>query len=196
MHGEQLKDIRERRGWSQEQMATEIGVSRILLGQMERGQAPIEARTEHLVNRLREFMVDLRGLEPAANDAFRVVSQSFKASVPGGNAAELVGLRVVETGEVMGICRLELPISGDDEQQRRQVEAIVKERVPEAACQIWDYQHKYRCGLVTDDGRKIEVTFVRRGVSESDVRIQADKLAALVTSHESLMQRAASSNGQ
>lgn len=185
MRAEQLKEIREQRGWSQEQMGTEIGVSRVLLGQMERGQAPIEPRTEHLVNRMREFMVDLRELEPEAHGAFDALRRSFDATVPDGNSAELVGLRIVETGEVMGICRLNLPISGDDEQQRQQVEAIFKERVPEAICQIWDYQHKYRCGLVTDEGKKLEVFFVRRGLSDRDARVQADRLAELVANASS-----------
>jgi transcriptional regulator with XRE-family HTH domain len=180
MTSAQLKDIRERRGWSQDHMAAEVGVSRVLLGQMERGQAPIEPRTEHLVNRMREFMVDLRDLESDARHDFSRLSERFASAVPGGNSAELVGLRVVETGEIMGICRLSLPISGDDEEQRSQVENIIKERVPAAICQIWDYQHKYRCGLVTDEGRKIEVSFVRRGISDVDVRIQADKLAQLI----------------
>jgi transcriptional regulator with XRE-family HTH domain len=186
MHPEQLRVIREHRGWSQDYMASEIGVSRVLLGQMERGQAPIEPRTEHLVNRLREFAVDLRDLEAKASDAFRALQEDFDATVPGGNSAELVGLRVVETGEVMGICRLKLPISGDDEQQRCQVEAIIQERVPEATCQIWDYQHKYRCGLVNSEGKKIEVSFVRRGVSDGDVRMQAEKLARLVADSKTI----------
>ena len=188
MQPEQLKAVRESRGWSQEQMAAEVGVSRVLLGLMERGQAPIETRTEHLVNRMREFMVDLRELEKEAQQAMLAIRQSFDATVPGGNSAELVGLRTVETGEVMGICRLKIPISGDDEEQRRQVEAIVRERVPQAKCQIWDYQHKYRCGLVTDGGEKIEVSFVRRDVSDADVRIHAERLAKLLidatTRHE------------
>lgn len=31
---------------------------------------------------------------------------AFDAMVPGGNASELVGFRVVDTGELMAICRL------------------------------------------------------------------------------------------
>ena len=98
MQAEQLKAIRERRHLSQEQMAAEIGISRVLLGQMERGQARIEPRTEHLVNRMREFMVDLRDLEPGAQTALRAISDKFDTGIPGGNSAELVGLRRVETG--------------------------------------------------------------------------------------------------
>ena len=184
MQPDQLKAVRERMGWSQDKMASEVGVSRVLLGLMERGQAPIASRTEHLVNRMREFMVDLRGLEPEAQEAIQVLRKSFDATEPGGTSAELIVLRIVETGEVMGICRLNLPISGDDEQQLRQVEAIFKERVFQARCQIWDYQHKYRCGLVNDNGQKIEVSFIRRGVSDRDVRIQADRLAQLVADAE------------
>lgn len=178
----QLKAIRERRDWSQDRMATEIGVSRVLLGQMERGQAPIEPRTEHLVNRLREFMVDLGPLEADARRAMDGLVRGNEARVPGGNAAELVGLRIVETGEVMGICRLKIGISGDDEEQRAQVEAIFRELVPEAVCQIWDYQHKYRCGLVVD-GEKLEVSFVRRGVTDADARAHAAVLAGKVAAH-------------
>ena len=185
MKGEQLRRIREHRGWSQDKMAGEIGVSRVLLGLMERDQAPIEPRTEHLVNRMREFMVDLRELEKEAQSAVQALSRRFNATVPVSNAAELVGLRFVETGEVMGICRLKLPLGGDDEDQLRQVEAIIRERVPTAVCQIWDYQHKYRCGLVTEEGEKIEVSFVRRGVSEVEVRCHAERLAELVATASS-----------
>ena len=80
----------------------------------------------------------------------------------------------------MGICRLKLPISGSDEEMRRQVECIVREVVPEARCEIWDYQHKYRCGVVTEKGQKVEVSFVRRGVSDADVRIHAEKLSQMI----------------
>ena len=32
--------------------------------------------------------------------------KAFDDLVPGGNAGELIGFRVADTGEVMGICRL------------------------------------------------------------------------------------------
>lgn len=181
MNGAQLKAIRERRGWSQEQMAAEIGVSCVLLGQMERGQAPIEPRTEYLVNRMREFLVELGPLEAEARAMMTQLRASHEEAVPGGNAAELVGLRLVETGEVMGVSRLKLEISGDQEEQRKQIESIFKSYVSEAVCEIWDYGHKYRCGLILD-GRKIEVPFTRRGVTEKEARAQAELLAEKVAS--------------
>jgi hypothetical protein len=131
---------------------------------------------------MREFTVDLRELEPKAQSALHDIAKSFDLTISGGNSAELVGLRAVETGEIMAICRLRLPISGDDETQRKRVEAIVREVVPEAICQIWDYEHKYRCGLVTESGEKIEVSFVRRGVNDADVRAHARRLALLIES--------------
>lgn len=45
MTADDLKTARKALGLSQEDMAEAIGVSRVLLGQMERGQAPIEKRT-------------------------------------------------------------------------------------------------------------------------------------------------------
>lgn len=45
MQAEDLKQARKALGLSQEEMADAIGVSRVLLGQMERAQAPIEKRT-------------------------------------------------------------------------------------------------------------------------------------------------------
>ncbi|WP_416463165.1 helix-turn-helix domain-containing protein [Sphingomonas sp. VDB2] len=45
MQAEDLKSKRLDMGLSQADFADAIGVSRVLLGQMERGQAPIEKRT-------------------------------------------------------------------------------------------------------------------------------------------------------
>jgi len=45
MQPEELKALRKSVGWSQAEMAEAIGMSRVLIGQMERGQAPIEKRT-------------------------------------------------------------------------------------------------------------------------------------------------------
>ncbi|MFQ3894628.1 helix-turn-helix transcriptional regulator [Sphingobium sp. R-7] len=45
MQADELKAARKVMGLSQEQMAEAIGLSRVLIGQMERGQAPIEKRT-------------------------------------------------------------------------------------------------------------------------------------------------------
>lgn len=46
MQPDGLKAIRKELGLSQQQFATALGVSRVLVGQMERAQAPIETRTE------------------------------------------------------------------------------------------------------------------------------------------------------
>lgn len=46
MQGEQLKAIRKGLGWTLAKMAEELGMSETYVGQMERGQKPIERRTE------------------------------------------------------------------------------------------------------------------------------------------------------
>lgn len=45
MQPDEMKELRKSVGWSQAEMAEAIGMSRVLIGQMERGQAPIEKRT-------------------------------------------------------------------------------------------------------------------------------------------------------
>ena len=42
---EELRAIRKGLGWTLERMAAEIGMSETYVGQMERGQKPIERRT-------------------------------------------------------------------------------------------------------------------------------------------------------
>jgi DNA-binding XRE family transcriptional regulator len=45
MQPDELKALRKDAGMTQDELAEAIGVSRVLIGQMERGQAPIEKRT-------------------------------------------------------------------------------------------------------------------------------------------------------
>ncbi|GLT00146.1 hypothetical protein GCM10007897_15300 [Sphingobium jiangsuense] len=45
MQPDELKELRKALGLSQQEFADALGVSRVLVGQMERGQAPIERRT-------------------------------------------------------------------------------------------------------------------------------------------------------
>ncbi|SCW77876.1 Helix-turn-helix [Sphingobium faniae] len=45
MQPDELKALRRDADMTQDQLAEAIGVSRVLIGQMERGQAPIEKRT-------------------------------------------------------------------------------------------------------------------------------------------------------
>lgn len=183
MTGSQFKRIREGLGWSQERMATEIGVSRVLVGQMERDQAPIESRTEQLVNRKREYFVDLGPLEGRALEMMNALRTEFYQSVPTGNASALIGIKLISEREIVGICGENEEIIGDEESQRLQVESIIREFVPSARVQIWDYSHKFRCGLVLDDGKKIEVEFVRRGVRPEDVRMHGQLLKDKIVAH-------------
>lgn len=46
MQPDELKALRKSIGWTQDQMAEAIGMSRVAIGLMERGNAPIEKRTE------------------------------------------------------------------------------------------------------------------------------------------------------
>lgn len=45
MQPDELKELRKALDLSQQEFADALGVSRVLVGQMERGQAPIERRT-------------------------------------------------------------------------------------------------------------------------------------------------------
>ena len=46
MQGGELKAIREALGWGQRKFAEEIGMTQTFIGLMERGERPIERRTE------------------------------------------------------------------------------------------------------------------------------------------------------
>lgn len=46
MQGEQLRSIRKDLGWTIAEMAKQLGMSETYVGQMKRGQKPIERRTE------------------------------------------------------------------------------------------------------------------------------------------------------
>jgi transcriptional regulator with XRE-family HTH domain len=58
MQGSDLKAIREHLGLSQDEMAERLGLSRVMVGLMERDQRPIERRTEQAAL-LIHVMVDL-----------------------------------------------------------------------------------------------------------------------------------------
>ncbi len=45
MQGEEMRAIRKALGWTLEAMADALGMSETYVGQMERGQKPIEKRT-------------------------------------------------------------------------------------------------------------------------------------------------------
>jgi len=52
MQGDELKAIRKGLGWTLARMAEQLGMSETYVGQMERGQKPIERRTELAVRYL------------------------------------------------------------------------------------------------------------------------------------------------
>lgn len=52
MQGSQLREARKRLGWTQGRMAAELDMSATFIGLMERGDRPIERRTELAVRAL------------------------------------------------------------------------------------------------------------------------------------------------
>lgn len=61
MQGDQLKAARQSMGLSQADLAEHLGLSRVFIGLMERGDKPIEARTELAVLYLVEHPERLQG---------------------------------------------------------------------------------------------------------------------------------------
>lgn len=59
-------------------------------------------------------------------------------------------------------------ISGSAEEKRKRSEEIVQAIIPEAKCEIWDYEHRIRCGLVDRDGEKKEFSLLLENL-EQDV---------------------------
>ncbi len=45
-------------------------------------------------------------------------------------------------------------------------QSIFSDIVPEARCELWDYQFRIRCGTVLDSGQKVEVSFLRSVVND------------------------------
>lgn len=60
MQGDEMKALRKAAGLTQEQLADAIGLSRVTIGLMERGQAPIERRTALAVRYLSEHPEEAR----------------------------------------------------------------------------------------------------------------------------------------
>lgn len=52
MQGDDLQNIRRELGWTQQVMAAELGLTPQFIGMMERGEKPIEVRTELAVKQL------------------------------------------------------------------------------------------------------------------------------------------------
>lgn len=58
-------------------------------------------------------------------------------------------------------------LSGTPEEIRKEAEEIVQVIVPEARCEVHDYEHRIRCGLVAA-GEKLEFSLLLEGL-ETDV---------------------------
>ena len=104
MTGDELKAIRMSAEVTQGAFAAGLGLTPQFVGMMERGERPIDRRTELAAIYLHD---------PTA-------------------------------GECLA-----------------RVEAVFKDIVPEAKCELWDYRHKVRCGTVLPSGQKVELSMVR-----------------------------------
>lgn len=61
------------------------------------------------------------------------------------------------------------------EELRTEVERIVQGFVPAAKCELWDYDHRIRCGLVKD-GEKYEFSAIADTLDRESVNSHARSL--------------------
>ncbi len=71
-------------------------------------------------------------------------------------------------------------LSGDEATILAQVQAIVRETVPEANCELQDYQHQIGCGALDQWGDVQAVKFRRQEWDDEIVRHKAKVLATLI----------------
>ncbi|HEX2763479.1 MAG TPA: hypothetical protein VHM92_06490 [Allosphingosinicella sp.] len=71
-------------------------------------------------------------------------------------------------------------IPGPPEDVRRTIEAIVREEVADAVCELRDYHHRIACGTMDRWGNIQDFVLVRDQWDEDTVRHQAQRLAAMV----------------
>src|SRR6218665_1620347 len=83
MQASELKAIREGLGLSQDEMAERLGLSRVMIGLMERGQKPIERRTAQAAM-LIHVMMDL---EEKRNQAIADLENLRGSCLVGGDGA-------------------------------------------------------------------------------------------------------------
>lgn len=68
---------------------------------------------------------------------------------------------------------------GSAEEIRSKAEQIVQAIAPEAKCEIWDYEHRIRCGFVDADGKKHEFSLVLGGFDRQILEANAKALTRL-----------------
>lgn len=61
------------------------------------------------------------------------------------------------------------------EELRAEVEGIVQSFVPAAKCELWDYEHRIRCGLV-EEGEKYEFSVTTDTLDRASVETHARSL--------------------
>lgn len=71
-------------------------------------------------------------------------------------------------------------IEGSAEEALAKVQEIVASVVPDAHCELQDYQHPIGCGSVDQDGNVVDVVMLRRGLDAQQVQARAEELARKV----------------
>jgi hypothetical protein len=76
-------------------------------------------------------------------------------------------------------------IQGDTVEVLAQVQRIVEAIVPDARCELQDYEHRIGCGALDGSGKLRDVRVMRAGLTEEDARNMgqtlADRLAGIRT---------------
>ena len=75
-------------------------------------------------------------------------------------------------GSVIGMSA----IHGSPEQKRQQAESLVQSIVPGARCELWDYEHRLRCGLVDESGEKREFSLLLEHLDSEVLEAHAEGL--------------------
>lgn len=69
-------------------------------------------------------------------------------------------------------------LEGSPEEVRKRVEEIVQAIVPQAKCELHDYEFRIRCGLVDVDGEKKEFSLLRARLDPTTLENFAYELKA------------------
>lgn len=67
-------------------------------------------------------------------------------------------------------------IKGSPEEKRAEAERIVRDIIPQAKCELHDYEHRIRCGLVDSDGEKKEFSLLLDDLEQDVLEMHARAL--------------------